>query len=134
MILSLGHKNQHDAFFCQEPVHALVGDLITNTSSTAAVLQEMRPVYLHGANMIIDKKKTPKRQPRNRPLNARERRSLKVYDLDSSAIQYTSFLPLHDLWNGYMNDLKDGGELPEQFAQKLLKADFHGSILTGKDE
>jgi ribonuclease P protein subunit POP4 len=56
-----------------------------------------------------------------------------VYDLDSSAIQYTSFLPLHDLWNGYMNDLKDGGELPEQFAQKLLKADFHGSILTGKD-
>ncbi|KAI8342802.1 ribonuclease P protein subunit p29 [Chlamydoabsidia padenii] len=89
----------------------------------------MRPVHLHGGRMIIEKK-IQKRQPRNRPLNARERRALNIYDLDPAAIIYTNFIPLHDLWNGYMNDLKDGGEGLEQFAQKLLKADFHGSILT----
>ncbi|KAJ1500174.1 RNase P/RNase MRP complex subunit, partial [Coelomomyces lativittatus] len=39
------------------------------------------------------------------------------------------FLPLHQLWLEYIKDLK-GSLSPELFLEKLVKADFHGALLT----
>ena len=48
----------------------------------------------------------------------------------SVLLRYDYFLPLHELWESYINELY-GGSTPMVFAQKLLKADFHGAKVTG---
>ena len=57
--------------------------------------------------------------------------------------RYELFVPLHHLWLGYMSELLGLGALPERLPDspplpnsaamhaKLVKADFHGSVLTG---
>ncbi|KAI8092458.1 Rof/RNase P-like protein [Halteromyces radiatus] len=116
-------------------VKSVVKEFIVGSSTPASILKDMRPVYLDGANLVKPKEK-PKRKAKNRPLNARERRQLKVYDIDKTYIKYDLFLPLHQLWQGYMKDVWEssrGGtesQAVQQFAQRLLRADLHGSILT----
>lgn len=61
-------------------------------------------------------------------------------------IRFNLFLPLHSLWLGYMSELLALGPAPSALAAsssghsmpsaasmhaKLVKADFHGSIVTG---
>ncbi|RIB08729.1 Rof/RNase P-like protein [Gigaspora rosea] len=43
--------------------------------------------------------------------------------------RYELFIPLNELWLQYIDELY-GTSSPAVFAQKLLKADFHGAILT----
>src|SRR6266404_162945 len=43
--------------------------------------------------------------------------------------RWEKFLPLHRLWIGYMTELLLAGA--EDMRAKLVKADFHGSIMTG---
>ncbi|CAB5395761.1 unnamed protein product [Rhizophagus irregularis] len=43
--------------------------------------------------------------------------------------KYELFVPLHELWLQYIEELY-GKSSPNIFGQKLLKADFHGAILT----
>ena len=44
--------------------------------------------------------------------------------------RYKLFVPLHELWLQYINQLYGTSGL-NAFSQKLLKADFHGVTLTG---
>lgn len=54
-------------------------------------------------------------------------------------LRYALFLPLHALWRGYMSELlnlaAEGTPSAPPSASnmhpKLLKADYHGSIMTG---
>jgi hypothetical protein len=46
--------------------------------------------------------------------------------------RYELFVPLHELWLQYIEELY-GKSSPNIFGQKLLKADFHGAILTGNN-
>ncbi|EPE10717.1 ribonuclease p protein subunit p29 [Ophiostoma piceae UAMH 11346] len=88
-----------------------------------------------------------------KPLSARERKSLKLYDVpvggrnssgnsgDSSQTQqaqtklspgqtYDTFLPLHQLWLGYIREILSPQELRmggSGAAAKLVAADFHGA-------
>ncbi|XP_053085540.1 ribonuclease P protein subunit p29 [Pangasianodon hypophthalmus] len=66
-------------------------------------------------------------------LNAKERRALRVFELKPEHQKYELFLPLHHLWKQYITDLCNGlrpESNPQVMQQKLLKADFHGAILT----
>lgn len=86
----------------------------------AVVLEYKRP-----------KKKEKKRKAKG--LNAKERRRLKIFQLKPEHQKYELFLPLHDLWKQYIVDLCNGlkpGSNPHMIQQKLLKADFHGAVLT----
>ncbi|SPO03237.1 related to ribonuclease P protein subunit p29 [Cephalotrichum gorgonifer] len=72
-------------------------------------------------------KQKSKQKPK--PLSARERRRLGLYDVPRDQAKYALFEPLHDLWLGYIrevlgNDIHRGG--PET-AQKLTSAEFHGA-------
>ncbi|CAO3622547.1 unnamed protein product [Cunninghamella blakesleeana] len=107
----------------------LVKEFIVTENTPDKVISAMKPIYLDGASNIPKKKKA-KRQRADKPLNAREKRNLKVYQFDKSALKYDFFIPLHELWEGYMKELYEPGQSIESFAQKLLKADFHGSIMT----
>ncbi|KAF9160563.1 RNase P/RNase MRP complex subunit [Actinomortierella ambigua] len=74
-------------------------------------------------------KEKKKRDRKAKALNAREKRNLKVYDIPQDARQYIKYLPLHELWKSYMNEIF-GGSTPIAFVQKLLKADLHGACIT----
>ncbi|KAK7176163.1 hypothetical protein R3I93_000429 [Phoxinus phoxinus] len=66
-------------------------------------------------------------------LNAKERRQLKIFQLKPEHQKYELFLPLHELWKQYIEDLCNGlkpESNPQMIQQKLLKADFHGAVLT----
>lgn len=70
-----------------------------------------------------------KRKQKPKPLSARERRQLGLYDIPREQARYALFEPLRGLWLGYIRevlgtDVYKGG--PEA-AQKLTSADFHGA-------
>ncbi|OAD76079.1 hypothetical protein PHYBLDRAFT_110014, partial [Phycomyces blakesleeanus NRRL 1555(-)] len=81
-----------------------------------------------GEAKSLKKKKMRKPHEKSRRLNARERRAFKVYDIPAEAHKYDIFVQLNKLWQGYMAEVYSQGANPSQFAQKLLKADFHGAI------
>ncbi|XP_045068975.1 ribonuclease P protein subunit p29-like [Coregonus clupeaformis] len=79
------------------------------------------------------KKKEKKKKKRTKGLNAKQRREMKVFQLKPEHQKYELFLPLHELWKQYIRDLCNGlkpESNPQTIQQRLLKADFHGAILT----
>ncbi|KAK3811763.1 MAG: processing of precursor 4, ribonuclease P/MRP subunit [Benniella sp.] len=76
-----------------------------------------------------ERKKRRKRVNKSKALTAKEKRSLDVYNIPLESRKYELFLPLHELWKCYMEDLF-GSTNPVAFTLKLLKADFHGAIIT----
>ncbi|KAI8095059.1 Rof/RNase P-like protein [Gilbertella persicaria] len=114
-------------------VKEFVKDFIKPTSDADKVLREMKPIYIDRAHTFVkeEDKKAEKKKQRNkkeRKLTAREKRRLKVYDIPKDAHQYRLFEPLAKLWQGYMSKLLTQGQA--NFEQKLIRADFHGAILT----
>ncbi|KAI0967241.1 RNase P/MRP, p29 subunit [Xylaria arbuscula] len=64
-----------------------------------------------------------------KPLSARERRKLQLYNLPKEEQKYAIFAPLNTLWQGYAREilgteLYNGGQ---GAAAKLSAADFHGA-------
>ncbi|KAJ8343666.1 hypothetical protein SKAU_G00309950 [Synaphobranchus kaupii] len=79
------------------------------------------------------KKKEKRRKKRSKGLNAKQRREMKIFQLKPEHQRYELFLPLHELWKQYIRDLCNGlkpDSNPQMIQQKLLKADFHGAIIT----
>ncbi|OTB01085.1 hypothetical protein M426DRAFT_223700 [Hypoxylon sp. CI-4A] len=64
-----------------------------------------------------------------KPLSARERRKLGLYDVPKTNQKYTVFEPLNQLWLGYIREVL-GSEIysgGQGAAAKLSAADFHGA-------
>ncbi|XP_037608100.1 ribonuclease P protein subunit p29 [Sebastes umbrosus] len=78
-----------------------------------------------------DKSKRTSKKPKG--LNARQKRAMKVFQIKPEHQRYELFLPLHELWRQYVIDLCGGlkpTSNPQFVQQKLLKADFHGAIIS----
>jgi len=91
--------------------------------------------YLDNVDQI-KKHKFEKSAAKRKTLSAKERRKLKLLKLsrEEQHCQYSDYLPLHYLWQDYMRDLLKIDKLtPKNFPDaeaKLLKADYHGALLT----
>lgn len=75
------------------------------------------------------KLKERKKALKPKPLSAKARRKLGLYDIPRDGQKYATFVPLHDLWLGYMREVL-GTEVytgGQGAAAKLAAADFHGS-------
>ncbi|KAF9929053.1 RNase P/RNase MRP complex subunit [Linnemannia zychae] len=77
-----------------------------------------------------DARRRRKRANKAKVLTAKEKRQFHVYDIPLDSRKYELFEPLHNLWKEYVEELF-GNSNPLTFTQKLLKADFHGAIITG---
>jgi ribonuclease P protein subunit POP4 len=83
----------------------------------------------------LRKKEHARRRQRPKPLSARERRVLGIYDIPRESQRYEIYVPLHRLWLGYMREVlgMEGGKHTYLTAQsvgsKLASADFHGAEL-----
>ncbi|KAI9145658.1 ribonuclease P protein subunit p29 [Paraphysoderma sedebokerense] len=73
--------------------------------------------------------KIRKKHRQKKFLTSKEIKQLKLHELPIACHRYDLFLPLHQLWLQYMDDLCDKSSA-EAFTQKLLKADLHGCRLT----
>uniref|UniRef100_A0A1A8FM12 Processing of 4, ribonuclease P/MRP subunit n=1 Tax=Nothobranchius korthausae TaxID=1143690 RepID=A0A1A8FM12_9TELE len=100
-------------------------DLNTLLTHKAVILGYTRP-----------KKDTTKRKSKKaKGLGARQKRVMKIFQIKAEHQRYELFLPLHQLWRHYIFDLCGGlkpSSSPQLVQQKLLKADLHGAILTGR--
>ncbi|KAM4592724.1 ribonuclease P protein subunit p29 [Odontesthes bonariensis] len=79
------------------------------------------------------KEKTKRNSKKAKGLNARQKRAKKIFQIKAEHQRYELFLPLHQLWRQYIVDLCSGlkpTSSPQFVQQKLLKADFHGAIIS----
>ncbi|XP_067350643.1 ribonuclease P protein subunit p29 isoform X2 [Channa argus] len=98
-------------------------DLKSMLSHKAVILGYTRP----------KKDKSQRNSKKAKGLNARQKRTMKVFQIKPEHQRYELFLPLHQLWREYIIDLCSGlkpTSSPQFVQQKLLKADFHGAIIT----
>ncbi|OIW32733.1 RNase P/MRP, p29 subunit [Coniochaeta ligniaria NRRL 30616] len=70
-----------------------------------------------------------KKALKTKPLSARQRRKLGLYEVPKEGQKYAIYEPLHRLWLGYIreilgNEINTGGQ---GAAAKLASADFHGA-------
>lgn len=75
--------------------------------------------------ILKDRKKALK----PKPLSAKQRRQLGLYDIPRHGQKYALFVPLHKLWLGYVREIL-GSEVcsgGQGAAAKLSAADFHGA-------
>eukprot|EP00742_Colponemidia_sp_Colp-10_P007823 GILJ01008437.1.p1 GENE.GILJ01008437.1~~GILJ01008437.1.p1 ORF type:complete len:266 (+),score=41.03 GILJ01008437.1:33-830(+) len=62
-------------------------------------------------------------------MGVRERKSRSMYNIEEQAIKYELFVPLHQLWVQYMQDLIGTTDNELTICMKLLKADLHGAVI-----
>ncbi|CAG8637210.1 24376_t:CDS:10 [Cetraspora pellucida] len=77
-----------------------------------------------------EKKKRRRSKRKIKSMSAKEKRETRIYEIPKECHRYELFIPLNELWLQYIDELY-GTSSPTIFVQKLLKADFHGAILTG---
>ncbi|NWX85809.1 RPP29 protein, partial [Nothoprocta ornata] len=79
------------------------------------------------------KKKKKGKKKKRKGFTAKERRELRLFEIEPEQRRYALFLPLHELWKQYIRDLCYGlkpDAQPQMIQGKLLKADLHGAIVT----
>lgn len=75
------------------------------------------------------KAKDRKNALKPKPLSAKQRRKLGLHDIPREGQKYATFVPLHNLWLGYVREIL-GSEVysgGQGAAAKLSAADFHGA-------
>lgn len=75
------------------------------------------------------KAKERKKALKPKPLSAKQRRKLGLYDVPRDGQKYATFVPLHNLWLGYIREIL-GTEVytgGQGAASKLSSADMHGA-------
>ncbi|CAG8563896.1 9625_t:CDS:2 [Paraglomus occultum] len=110
--------------------------ILCNQQSSQPVL----PDFIFGPNPTKDALKAYSKRIKNKvilldnplKITAKEKRALGLYDIPKKCWRYELFVPLHELWTQYINELY-GTSNSFGFAQKLLKADLHGAIMTGEN-
>ncbi|XP_038125137.1 ribonuclease P protein subunit p29 isoform X2 [Cyprinodon tularosa] len=97
---------------------------------------DVQKVLTHKA-LILDysrpkKDRTRRSSKKAKGLNARQKRMMKVYQIRPEHQRYDLFLPLNALWTQYIRELCGGlrHSSPQFVQQKLVKADFHGAIIS----
>ncbi|XP_076577830.1 ribonuclease P protein subunit p29 isoform X1 [Chaetodon auriga] len=111
------------AFLKNSLQHHTRHDLKTVLSYKAVILGYTRP----------KKDKLKRNRKKAKGLSAQQKRTMKIFQIKPEHQRYKLFLPLHELWRQYITDLCSGlkpTSSPQFVQQKLLKADFHGAIIT----
>lgn len=89
-----------------------------------------RKVHVDAADTTHKKK--IKTKPKVKRITSRQKRQLGLFNIPAHCHKYDLFLPLHQLWLGYIDELFANNLNALVQSQKLIKADYHGAILTGK--
>ena len=136
-LLSLAHTPENVTRIYTEKIQHrplfLKPNPTTTTTPNARLLR--RETRLSNSNSSSKSKSNKK--PKPRPLSSRQKRTLQLYALPNSTstppLNYETYLPLHDLWVKYIQDLLNLSPAKQHVgpseAAKLCSADFHGARL-----
>ncbi|KAF2071450.1 hypothetical protein CYY_007224 [Polysphondylium violaceum] len=82
------------------------------------------------SNQAKREKKEKKRieKLKQKKIGSKEKRDIGFYDIPFENCVYDQYLPLHQLWTQYMDDVIGNNDGPIM-AMKVVKADFHGAII-----
>lgn len=104
-------------------------------------LQALKDKYQQLTKVKATWTKIKSTKRRRNVLSCRERKELKLFDLPKDGNKFDDFIPIHRMWQDYMRDIVDfsrlqGGQdtdknMSENHA-RLLKADYHGCLITVK--
>lgn len=81
------------------------------------------------------KAKAQRKSNKPKPLSAKQKRALCLYEIPKEQQKYSIYKPLHRMWCGYMReilDLKDGKRTyiePLSAGPLLVSADYHGALM-----
>lgn len=84
----------------------------------------------------LHKESKSKKRRKVKPLSAKEKRVLGVYDIPDDARRYELYEPLHKMWLGYMweilgMDAERGAFVtPQNKGSILASADYHGAMIS----
>ncbi|NWR87718.1 RPP29 protein, partial [Furnarius figulus] len=121
-----------DSEEAQAFVHALLKRSMptVNDDTIQDMLTRKAVVLQHYPNKMTKQKKKKKK---TKGFTAKQRRKLRLFEIEPEQQKYAIFLPLHELWKQYIRDLCQGlkpDAQPQMIQGKLLKADLHGAIVT----
>ncbi|XP_059848924.1 ribonuclease P protein subunit p29 [Hypanus sabinus] len=95
--------------------------------------EEVKKYLYKNVTVVGVTTKFKKKKRKAKCLSAKERRELRLFELKPEQQRYELFLPLHELWKQYIRDLCNGLKpqtSTNMIQTKLMKADFHGAIVT----
>ena len=126
-LLARAHPPERAATIFKEKV--LYRPLLIRPSSPDLASQDARAIR-RLKRVRAEEKSRKNRTPK--PLSAKQKRILGVYDIPKEQQKYELYVPLNKMWIGYMQeilDMKQGGSFVKtQFVgPKLASADFHGA-------
>ncbi|OBS77200.1 hypothetical protein A6R68_16361 [Neotoma lepida] len=79
------------------------------------------------------RQKPKQQQKKSKGLSAKQRRDMRLFDINPEQQRYSLFLSLHELWKQYIRDLCNRlkpDTQPQLIQAKLLKADLHGAVIS----
>jgi hypothetical protein len=115
-----------------EALPALLSEYLPAESNVQKVIESNikgKKVHIDAADTTSKPKKSKVKIKR---ITSREKRQLGLYTIPEHCHRYDLFLPLHQLWLGYIDELLGNNASPLVHSQKLIKADYHGAIMSGK--
>ncbi|XP_023932718.1 ribonuclease P protein subunit p29-like [Lingula anatina] len=100
-------------------------------------LRQGEDITLQHAHFMLDNPRTRKRKEvklKRKTLSAKERKELKLFEIQPEHQKYDMYTPLHQLWKDYMKDVINFDKITpgnqSQMEELLLRADLHGAVLT----
>lgn len=84
-----------------------------------------------------DENKIKKRMKarKKKVMSRKDRKKLQLEEDKNNTISknYEEYQPLHDLWESYINDFLGDNCSKNNAPARMVKADFHGALITGKN-
>ncbi|XP_076311482.1 ribonuclease P/MRP subunit POP4 [Tachypleus tridentatus] len=90
-------------------------------------LEELSKYTFPLEQIRVKKKKCSKK--RQQLLSVSEKKQLGLFKINTKKLKFDDFVPIHNLWVQYMDEVIQKSSDPSQLHQKLMKADYHGCFL-----
>ena len=84
----------------------------------------------------LQKESKSKRKRKVKPLSAKEKRVLGIYESPKEARKYDLYVPLHNMWLGYMWEIlcmdaeSSTFVTPQNKGSIMASADYHGALIS----
>ena len=86
-------------------------------------------------NERLQKAKAQRKSKKPKPLSAKQKRALCIYEIPKEQQKYAIYEPLHQMWCGYMGEILGLGKGKRNYVDAqsagpiLVSADFHSALL-----
>jgi ribonuclease P protein subunit POP4 len=83
----------------------------------------------------LQKERKERKSKKPKPLSAKQKRALCIYDIPKEQQKYAIYEPLHRMWCGYMREILGLGDGKRTFVDAngagpiLVSADYHGALI-----